>query len=244
MSKQRRSGLVVFNPIIEEEHPSIQKEKGLRHRHKPSKVEFILRIEKKWEAYAKSKYGIDKKPPEQRLHSLLKDVQFTIQAKAKVYSKKWAYRAILEDEFESVFWETAWRLCDGDIEQGTDDGAYQPHGNFYFFETLILSLDRRATDLIRHRTKTKKAKFEIEETCPLWSKASEFISSGEDIEKNVTDRISINKLLDESSKQETHLVTFLYSYPDASNSEIATHLGLSHRESARRMLKRIRNKAI
>ncbi|MGM0880902.1 MAG: hypothetical protein ACQEXQ_07630 [Bacillota bacterium] len=168
----------------------------------------------------------------QRITSiLLLELDFTIEAKAQAYKRKWLRSTGLNaDDFASVFREEVFRFIGG--------GGDWPNGDFYIIETLELAWKRRAVDLIRKET-TKQRK---------WERGMEQIdASGKehpDQCTNVEREAIIRAMLEDPSftAEERQLFIAVYEDPEASNGELAKVLGYSHPETVRRIKKRIRDK--
>lgn len=201
-----------------------QKKDGLKLRN-PNKIDYILKIEKLWEEYAFTR-------SKQTQLRLLKTLNFTIRQKAYSWEKKWKKKRLSHADFESVFFEEAWKLCD----------AYNHYGDFYFYETLLLAWKRRGTDITR-KLQTKKGGFEAE-LLPLLPETAEYLSNDIDIEEDVVNRHLVTQILNNESLtgKERHLLREIYKNPDASYLELAETIGLNHHEQVRRMLRQIKKK--
>ncbi|MCM3224016.1 hypothetical protein M3644_30265 [Bacillus cereus] len=204
----------------------------LKRRKSEKKVKYILEIEKMWESYVladRSEYAFER---------LLKRLDFVIKKKSKICERKWMKMKITADEFESVFYEAIWKLCDGNDE----NIGYTSYGVYYFYETLELVLERREIDLVRKNT-TKQELFESS-TVPLNKYANEFISDEVNIEDEIIDKQFLrdmiwNPLL---KKEESDLLSIIYRNPDLSYEKLGRMMGLKHHEKVRRTLKRINKK--
>lgn len=208
------------------------KKMKLKCRKSENKVKYILEIEKLWESYAfadRSEYALDR---------LLKRLDFVVKKKSKMCARKWMKMKITADEFESVFYEAIWKLCDGNDESI----GYTPYGVYYFYETLDLVLERREIDLVRKYT-TKQGMFELS-ILPLRIYAEGIISDGVNIESRIVNEQFCIEIISDSilNKEELDLLSIIYENPDLSYEKIAELMGFKHHEQIRRALKKINKK--
>lgn len=198
---------------------------GLRKR-KPEKVNYIIQIERIWEKYAFNRNDVN-------FNKLVRALKFTIDRKAAAMERKWNNKRINKADFESVFYEELWKLCD----------SYNHYGEFYFYETFIVAIHNRGIDVTR-KLITKKGAFE-KNVLPLKEETAEFIPDIRiNIEKDVIDRDLFAKILSEESltDQELNLIQAIYSNPNASYRELAIEIGLKHPQQIKRSLQKIKNK--
>lgn len=208
------------------------KKEGLKRRKSKIKVKYILEIENLWEKYAfenRSEYALKR---------LLERIEFVVKKKSKICERKWIRMNITAEEFESVFYESIWKLCDGDSE----NIGYTPYGVYYFYETLVLVLKRREIDLVRKYT-TKQELFESS-TVPLKKYADEFIADEVNVEDKIIDEQFVREMIWNPllKKEESDLLSIIYKNPDLSYEKIARMLGLKHHEKVRRILRKINKK--
>ncbi|MDU9695561.1 hypothetical protein O0Q50_30630 [Priestia aryabhattai] len=201
-----------------------QKLKGLKKRHS-AKVAYILNIEKLWEDYAFNR-------TEKLMNRLLKALRFTIQLKSEYWGNRWRNKRLSASDFESIFYEVAFKLCD----------KYEWFSNFYFYETLLLIFERRATDLTR-KIETRRGRFEAS-IVPLTNEADEFLPNTVDVETEVLNRDLVNQIINHETLtvQEKKLLQEIYNNPDASYKDWAEAIGLKHHQQVIRMLQRIKRK--
>lgn len=201
-----------------------QKLENLKRR-RPDKVVYILNIETLWEAYAFNRN-------EKLMNELLKALSFTIQRKSEYWGNRWKNKRLSALDFESIFYEEAFKLCD----------EYEWFSNFYFYETLLLIFERRATDFTR-KIKTRRGRFEAN-ILPLTDKAAEFLPNNIDVEQEVLNRSLVNQIFNEEALtiQEKQLLQEIYKNPDGSYKEWAEAIGLKHHQQVIRMLQRIKCK--
>lgn len=195
-------------------------------------VKYILEIESLWGKYAL------KNRSEYAFKQLLERLNFVVRKKSKICERKWIKMNISAEEFESVFFESIWKLCDGDNE----NIGYSSYGTYYFYEMLLLILERREIDLVRKYT-TKQSVFELS-TLPLKNYAEECITDGVNIEDQIIDKRFVQEIICNSllESEESNLLLVIYNNSDLSYEKIAKIIGLNHHEKVRRILKRINKK--
>lgn len=204
-----------------------QKETGLKRRcKKGTKVNFILEVEELWERYSLATYSYEESSDE-ALADLIDQLAFTIRNKVIAATNRWRNKRISSADFESVFIETVWQLCE----------KYTGYGVFYFYETLELSWRRREIDVVRKET--------INQTeLGLKDGFDFFYPDTRNVEKEVTDRLFVEQILSYPSLEpiETQLLSIMYEYPDSSYREIAHLMGFYDHKKVIRMLHRIKLK--
>ncbi|AUO12327.1 hypothetical protein [Priestia megaterium] len=204
-----------------------QKLQGLKRRCSNRRREsYILAVEKKWEVYAFNRSNED------LMNNLLKTLSYKIKVIAKYWEKNWKKKRLSALEFESAFYEAAFKLCD----------EYEWSSEFYFYETLLVVFKRRATDLTR-RVKTRRGQFESS-ILPLIEQSAEFLPNDVDIELEVLNRDLVFQILNDEALtiQEKKLLQEIYNNPDASYKDWAEAIGLKHHQQVIRMLQRIKRK--
>lgn len=216
---------------VEEHKPFTQrKREGLERRNsnRLSMVNYyVLQVEKLWENYAltRSEIAQDK---------LLKHLTEILRNKARAWGRRWNNCKLSAADFESVFFEEAWKLSD----------SYIHYGDFYFYETLILALERRAIDVVRKQTRTKRGTFEVEIRRLKEETADYLADININVEGNVIDRCVVTQMLNDDTltEQEQQLLLAKYEYPNASMIELARGVRLKHHEEVRRTFNRISKK--
>ncbi|QFY71367.1 hypothetical protein CEQ83_02150 [Priestia megaterium] len=204
-----------------------QKLQGLKRRcPNNGKEAYILSVEKKWEAYAFNRSD------ENLMNDLLKTLSYKIEMLAKYWGKNWRDKRLSPSDFESVFYEAAFKLCD----------EYEWSSEFYFYETILLIFERRAIDLTR-KFKTQRGGFEAS-ILPLKEEIVETFADAVDIEKEVLNRNLVTEILNDKALtiQEKKLLQEIYNNPDASYKDWAEVIGLKHHQQVIRMLQRIKCK--
>lgn len=198
---------------------------GLQKR-KPDQVDYILSIEKLWEAYAWNR-------TDENMQRLLNSFKFMLHRKAEAGERKWKNKRLHKDDFLSVFYETAGKLCD-------DYCHYQA---FYFYETLCLAIDRRGIDLTRKLT-TKQGRFEVA-ALPLFDETADYLPDiSVDIENDVVTNDLVGRILKDESltDKERRLLQIIYDNPKTSNPAISVLSDLKSHQQVDRYLNRIQNK--
>ncbi|MCM2982298.1 hypothetical protein M3599_15335 [Niallia circulans] len=200
---------------------------GLRKR-KSDKVNYILQIEKLWEKYAFNRN-------EENLNKLVRSLKLTINRKADAMESKWRITGLCKADFESVYYEELWKLCDN----------YNHYGEFYFYETFLLVIRNRSIDVTRKLT-TKKGTFQ-KNILPLKEEVAKAMKDlRTDIEKEVINRDLVHGIFSDKSlsTQELKLLQAIYSNPNSSYRELATELGLNSHKEVTRMLSKIKKKLL
>ncbi|MCY8938085.1 hypothetical protein [Peribacillus frigoritolerans] len=192
----------------------------------PNKISYILQIEKLWESYALNR-------TDESRDKLLNSLKFCIHQKAEAWERKWKNKRLYKEDFQTIFYETAWKLCDD----------YSHYQEFYFYETLCLAFKRRGIDLTR-KLRTKQGRFEVN-ALPLLEETSQYLPDKRvDIENDVLNRDLIERVLTDESltEQERGLLQVIYDNPDSSNRDIAILAGLNHHHQVTRSLTKIKGK--
>jgi hypothetical protein len=209
------------------------KEKGLaaRYKKRPSMIDYVLQIEKLWERYALALNAYEK---EKAQHNLLKQLSFVLKGKAKAAGAQWNNSRLSAADFESIFFEEAWKLCD----------TYNHYSDFYFYETFLLRLKRRGIDLVRQRTKTKQGAFELK-VRRLKEEAANYLPDKQiDVEGDTLNRLVVTQILNDKTltEQERRLLRAKYENPNATNTELAREAGLKHHYDVTRIFEKVRAK--
>ncbi|MBT2697238.1 hypothetical protein J7E79_07415 [Bacillus sp. ISL-40] len=202
-----------------------------RYKQRPSMIDHVLQVEKLWERYA---LALDPTEKEQRLEKLLKRLSLVLKGKAKAAGAQLNNSRLSAADFESIFFEEAWKLCD----------SYNHYGEFYFYETFLLVLKRRSIDLIRQRTKTKQGTFELK-VRQLKEEAADYLPDKQtDVEGRALDSIVVTQILNDAAltEQERQLLRAKYESPDASKAELAQAVGLKHHYEVTRIFGSINKK--
>ncbi|MGD7021505.1 hypothetical protein ACQCVK_02870 [Rossellomorea vietnamensis] len=202
-----------------------------RKKQQQTKINYVLQIERLWEKY---KLCFDNTEKAQRLNTLIKQLSLPIKRKAEALGAQWNNKRISASDFESIFYEELWKLCD----------TYNHYGDFYFYETLLLVLERRGTDLIRKRTRTKQGIFECE-IRRLREDAADYIADPEtDIEGDTINGLLAAQILNDTAltDRERSLLIAKYENPDLSKAELAGIAGLKHHQEVSRLFVKVQKK--
>ncbi|MFF2890778.1 hypothetical protein [Paenibacillus sp. NPDC057967] len=195
-------------------------------RNSRSKADFIMRVEE----VADACYGTDE------LRPLFDILTVTIEGKAAKYARRWKRYRLEPEDFESIFYESVWTVAFQYFDmRGWDT-------DFYYYETLLLVLDRRAVDYIRKMTGPAEA---LSRLAVLVADMSEPKSDPkrpvtktdvQRLENEVIDRVTLADALRRADLTETEraVIVYMYTEPDVSYREIAAAIGLGHGETVRR----------
>lgn len=196
-------------------------------KYKPSKIKFMYQFEKVVIEYCVTGDFT-------KIFNMLKT---TIQGndghggKARAWANKWRNKRLYEDDFASVFWEEAEKVC------------YGPKNFDYLtYETIMVAMDRRAIDLTRKATLTKQGEFEC--SVARFNREEAFKDQAVSIEDEVLNKLVVQQILNDPAltMEERHLLAVIYETPNLSFQELACLSGLKHHEQVRRILTRIKNK--
>ncbi|MEH6429207.1 hypothetical protein V7759_06995 [Bacillus sp. H7(2023)] len=211
-----------------------KKEEGLRRRCcKDTGINHVLRIERLLINYRYACYGFDKEIEEQALHHLLQALDYSIKQNSTWLECNWKSKGLSHADFESIFYEEAWKLCDN----------YDWYSDFYFYETFLVAIKNRRINITR-KLITKKGEFEGN-VLPLKEETAEFIADTRvDIETDIINSDLVARILNDSSltEQERILLQAIYHNPDTSYRKLAEVVGLNHHEKVTRSLIRIKRK--
>jgi|GEM_PF-4423330 len=196
-----------------------------RCRNRQSLIDYVLQIEDHWERYALER-------TDSTLEQLLRALKYKIRNTAQFWGNQWRNKGLCAADFESIFFEEAYRLAQ----------EYTHYNDFYFYETLYRNMRSRAIDFVRHETRTKQGAFE-RSVVPLREGAQNFLSNGYDMESDVINRLLVAQILNDSdlTAQERAVLCALYNEPSASHRKIAAALNIHH-EQVRRILKSVNKK--
>lgn len=200
------------------------KERRLRSTRSAKKVEVILAFEDVWEDcdYTGNYYRF--------YHRLKPCVDFWVNR----YVRKWSKWRLSYPDFESIFWEEAWKVANGYNFWDSD---------FYLYETLELCFKRRGIEIVRKATKTKQGRFE--HGAERFPEGFENRHPGsENTEKAVINQMLVAQMANEPclTDEEQEFLRILSENPDAKDDEMAEIMGLGYRQKAWRLRKSIRKK--
>jgi hypothetical protein len=197
-----------------------------QYKNNQAKLNFIYALEEKWDEYLY--YGEEDFTP---LYNIL---QKRVERIAKNRAKYWKNKRISHHDFESAYWEEIWRIVKD----------YDGLGEFYLYETILLAINRRSHDVTRNAT--VKGNNRINHLAESLNEQIHFIPTV-NIENEITTKILVEQIISDASlsDSERNLLKTIYEYPEAkTNQQLAALLGLPHRETIRRMLKRVQEKVL
>jgi len=200
------------------------KERRLRTTRSAKKVGVILAFEVVWEDcdYSGDYYRF--------YHRLKPCVDYWVNR----YVRSWSRWRLSYPDFESIFWEEAWKVA---------NDYYFWDSDFYLYETLELCFKRRGIEIVRKATKTKQGRFEHgAERLPEGFENRH--PGSENTEKAVINQLLVAKMMTDPSLtgEEQEFLCVLSENPDAKDDEMAEIMGLSYRQKAWRLRKSIRKK--
>lgn len=181
--------------------------------------------------------------PESYEKHLYPELKKCVDYWSKFYAKNWLKNTRLSySDFESEFWCTVtW-----EVVKYTKKIYANKREDFFLFEIIQIALLRQGLDIVRAATKTDKGKFW--HTMLSWEQQTE--KWGEQtpspvyVEKVATDKLFVSQLINDPvlTDEERRFLKALYDDPEASFQNLADVMGYSHREQARRKLRRIQKK--
>lgn len=148
----------------------------------------------------------------------------------KHYLDGWRSCGLSDSDFEGEFWERVWKII----------AAYDGTGDFFLYETIIQAIYSRGKDIVKRAVKRQK-------TFSVWKQFyDETICDQTDIDKDITDKLLVDQLMSEwkLTTPEREFLDALYLNPGISFENIRKLMGLNHKETARRMLNRIKEKVV
>jgi hypothetical protein len=158
----------------------------------------------------------------------------------RFYSELWEQKAqssgirLYRDDFDELFWQVVWETIE----------SYDWRSGFYLLETLELKFKSRALDKIRWAKRSKRVHEYTAARLPEEIDRDARFADTQNVENEVVNRMTVEGMFAEESltEQERSLLSFLYEKPDATLAEMASALGLSHKEQARRLHVGLRRK--
>jgi hypothetical protein len=209
---------VIEKPKTELEKMVVKTRKRMesRFQSKPKVIEFILNVEKAWERYSVNRDFTE-------LYRLFVPV---VKAKAQLCARKWESCGVSAEDFESIFWEETWRICEN----------YRWTSDFYLSETIYESFKKREIDVVRKVTGGGKLGHSVS--------LNEQDHIGGNVEKEVTDKLLIEQMLEEAllTEKEKQFLAAWYENPEGTLQELARSSGHKHAMEAKRIQARLRRK--
>jgi hypothetical protein len=201
-----------------------RKERRIVATRKPQTVNLIKAVEQAYEDEL----------PDDACEKICRMMRNQVTSKKNHWSKQARNGGIrlYPDDFEAVFWEAVQTTILEDYSGG----------DFWLYENILKKIDSRALDKIRWaKRKCRKHDYMADSLDAITDMPDPRTSN---IEDDVCNRDLIQQMMLEQSlnDNERRLLRYLYDEPDASLRQIASDLELGHKETARRMLHRLRQK--
>ncbi|WP_336471307.1 sigma-70 family RNA polymerase sigma factor [Bacillus sp. FJAT-51639] len=183
------------------------------------KVKQILTLEKSWEKYARQRLEEGENAFRIIYDNFL--VSYIVRVTLNKFENAWKNKRIFRDDFESVFWEKLWCVCQ---EHSWND-------EYYLYEKIKKALECAAYNLIKSKLRTDKRKAN-HQSIDLVASLEKFDSSF-CIEGDVITKLLIKQYCDELEEQ--LLITYLEN-PYLSYRKIGRLHGINHPEKVKRIL--------
>ncbi|PEA27516.1 hypothetical protein CN923_12410 [Bacillus cereus] len=183
------------------------------------KVKQVLVIEKTWNKYALLRL----EEGEDAFHIIFNDylIGWLIQSTLNRFENAWKNKRIFRDDFESVFWEKLWSVCQ---EHSWND-------EYYLYEKIRKSLECTGYNLIKAKLTTDKRRANhqnIDLMADLEKMDSPFR-----IENDVEIKLLIKRYC---NSIEADLITTYVESPYLSYRDLGRLHGINHPERVRRIL--------
>ncbi|MEN1937780.1 sigma-70 family RNA polymerase sigma factor [Paenibacillus sp. 102] len=203
-------------------HIQIQQEdkvERIKRIYDDKKIKQVLAVEKTWNKYAMLR--LDEGEDAFYIvfnNYLIKGLMRSILNK---FESAWKNKRIFRDDFESVFWEKLWRVCQ---EHSWND-------EYYLYEKIKKALECAAYNLIKSKLRTDKRKANHQNVDLVAD--LEKIDSTFRIEGNVETRLLIDQYCNDV---EVSLITTYIESPHLSYRDLGRLHGINHPERVRRIL--------
>ncbi|MEC2943477.1 sigma-70 family RNA polymerase sigma factor [Bacillus cereus] len=203
-------------------HIQIQQEDKLeriKRIYNDKKVKQVLAVEKTWNKYALLRL----KEGEDAFHIIFNDylIGWLIQSTLNRFENAWKNKRIFRDDFESVFWEKLWSVCQ---EHSWND-------EYYLYEKIRNSLECTGYNLIKAKLTTDKRRANhqnIDLMADLEKMDSPFR-----FENDVEIKLLIKRYC---NSIEGDLITTYVESPYLSYRDLGRLHGINHPERVRRIL--------
>lgn len=211
-------------------HIQIQQEDKLeriKRIYNDKKVKQVLAVEKTWNKYAMLRL----EKGEDAFYIVFNDylIKSLMRSTLNKFENAWKNKRIFRDDFESVFWEKLWRVCQ---EHSWND-------EYYLYEKIRKSLECTGRNLVKSKLRTDKRKAN-HQSVDLVADLEKFDSSF-CIEGDVIAKLLIKQYCNEI--EEHLLITYLES-PHLSYRELGRLHGINHSEKVKRILDSAKGKLI
>lgn len=188
-------------------------------------INFLYDVEDAWYDYAADE---DEKDFYRLFELLKKRIRWQAYQWEKNYRDK---LRLSQSDFESIFWETAWKVC-----EKYDELPY----DFMLFEYIRKAMESRAIDLLR---KESSRQWEFEHNVKSFEKEFEEKEYADiiNIEREISDKLFIYQMINDDAltDKEKEVLKAMYYNLTLSYRDLATHTGYNHPEQVRRTIKRI-----
>ena len=203
-------------------HIQIQQEDKLeriKRIYNDKKVKQVLAVEKTWDKYAMLRL----EKGEDAFYIVFNDylIKALMRSTLNKFENAWKNKRIFRDDFESVFWEKLWRVCQ---EHSWND-------EYYLYEKIRKSLECTGCNLVKAKLTTDKRKANHQNVDLVAD--LEKIDSPFRIENEIEIKLLIKQYCNDT--EESLITTYLES-PYLSYRDLGRLHGINHPERVRRIL--------
>ncbi|MGO5009300.1 sigma-70 family RNA polymerase sigma factor [Bacillus wiedmannii] len=189
------------------------------------KVKQVLAVEKTWDKYAMLR--LEKE--EDAFYIIFNDylIRSLMRSTLNKFENAWKNKRIFRDDFESVFWEKLWHVCQ---EHSWND-------EYYLYEKIRKSLECTGCNLVKSRLTTDKRKANHQNVDLMAD--LEKIDSPFRIESDIEIKLLIKQYC---NGIEQDLITSYIGSPHLSYRDLGRLYGINHPEKVRRILNSAKRK--
>ncbi|PFN09330.1 hypothetical protein [Bacillus cereus] len=189
------------------------------------KVKQVLAVENAWNKYAMLRLD----EGEDAFYIVFNNylVKGLMRSILNKFESAWENKRIFRDDFESVFWEKLWHVCQ---EHSWND-------EYYLYEKIRKSLECTGYNLVKSKLRTDKRKANHQNVDLI--EDLEKIDSPFRIEGNVETRLLIEQYCNDV---EVSLITTYLESPHLSYRDLGRLCGINHPERVRRILNSAKRK--
>ncbi|MED0885339.1 sigma-70 family RNA polymerase sigma factor [Bacillus mycoides] len=203
-------------------HIQIQQEDKLeriKRIYNDKKVKQVLAVEKTWNKYAVLRL----EKGEDAFYILFNDylIKAMMRSILNKFENAWKNKRIFRDDFESVFWEKLWHVCQ---EHSWND-------EYYLYEKIRKSLEYTGCNLVKAKLTTDKRKANHQNVDLMAD--LEKMDSPFRIESDIEIKLLINQYCNDI---EADLITTYIESPHLSYRDLGRLHGINHPERVRRIL--------
>ncbi|AFQ28008.1 sigma-70 family RNA polymerase sigma factor [Bacillus thuringiensis] len=183
------------------------------------KVKQVLAVEKAWDKYAMLRL----EKGEDAFYIIFNDylIRFLMRSTLNKFENAWKNKRIFRDDFESIFWEKLWHVCQ---EHSWND-------EYYLYEKIRKSLECTGCNLVKSKLTTDKRKANHQNVDLMAD--LEKIDSSFRIEGDVEIKLLIKQYC---SDIEVDLITTYLESPHLSYRDLGCLYGVNHPEKVRRTI--------